>query len=68
VQHLPLNEVIWHCLIAVLLESYNLHVTGVESVQLLSRQIVMLSGVFGVICGVWNEYAAKTVIKAKRLK
>ena len=66
VQHLPLNEVILHSLTTTLFESYNLQVIGVESVQVLSRQIVMESGVLDDGTESSKVEAKTTVKKAKK--
>jgi len=65
VQHLPLNEVMLLSLIITLFESYNLQVIGVVSVQVLSRQIVMLSGVLDDEV-VSSNVEAKTIVKSKK--
>lgn len=52
----------------MLLESYNLHITGVESVQVLSRQIVMVSGVLENEAESSNVEATTIENSKKRLK
>ncbi len=52
-------------LIITLFESYNLQVIGVVSVQVLSRQIVMLSGVLDDEV-VSSNVEAKTIVKSKK--
>ncbi|HAY33893.1 MAG TPA: hypothetical protein DCY06_07120 [Bacteroidetes bacterium] len=54
-----------HSLTSTLFESYNLQVIGVESVQVLSRQIVMVSGVLDDEV-VSSNVEAKTIVKSKK--